>query len=129
MFKHQGEFFDIPIQDLSPRQVRDKLAQLASVVLPPDAVEKFKGLLALEGTPNGGNAVTDDLKYTSTFRLSCIEKVPCLDGVYQSNSPGRMAFTFLPLCFGMVSSKARLQVLGIRKNGRISSLKKFLPIR
>jgi len=67
LFKHQGEFFDIPIQDLTPRQVREKLAQLASGVLPPDAVEKFKDLLALKGTPNAGNAVTDDLKYTSTF--------------------------------------------------------------
>jgi hypothetical protein len=67
LFKRQEEYFDIPSQDLSPRQVRDKLAQLASEILPPGAVDKFKALLAFKGSPNGGNAVTDDLKYTSSF--------------------------------------------------------------
>jgi hypothetical protein len=65
LFTRQEEYFDIPIQDQSPRQVRDRLAQLASEVLSLEALEKFKDLLVLKGTPNGGNAVTDDLKYTS----------------------------------------------------------------
>ena len=65
MFNRQEEYFDIPTQDLTPRQIRENLAKLASEVLPPDAVEKFKDLLAFKTTPNGGNAVTDDLKYTS----------------------------------------------------------------
>ena len=67
LFKKQDEFFDIPAQDLSSRQAREKLAQLASEVLSPVGVKTFKDLLALKGTPNGGNAITDDLKYTSKF--------------------------------------------------------------
>jgi len=30
-------------------------------------VAEMKDLLVLKSTPNGGNAVTDDLKYTSTI--------------------------------------------------------------
>jgi hypothetical protein len=33
--------------------------------LPAATISVFKDLLELKGTPNGGNAVTDDLKYTS----------------------------------------------------------------
>jgi hypothetical protein len=79
LFKHQEEYYDIPIQDLTPRQIRDKLAQLASEVLPAEAVEKFKDLLAFKGTPNGGNAVTDDLKYTSMFSPSLCKYNSCLN--------------------------------------------------
>jgi len=72
LFKKQDEYFDIPSQDLSPRQAREKLVQLASEVLPPKGVETFKDLLALKGTPNGGNAITDDLKYTSKSSMADI---------------------------------------------------------
>ena len=46
--------------------------QLASEVLSPGGVKTFKDLLALKGTPNGGNATTDDLKYTSKLTMADI---------------------------------------------------------
>ncbi|KAF8638600.1 hypothetical protein AX17_002141 [Amanita inopinata Kibby_2008] len=67
LFKHQGDYFDVPSQNLTPLQIRDKLAQLAAQVIPSKAVEEFKELLRHKTTPNGGNAVTDDLKYTIKY--------------------------------------------------------------
>ncbi|KAF5387619.1 hypothetical protein D9615_000710 [Tricholomella constricta] len=67
LFKKQGDYFDIPTSTLTPLQVRENLAQLAAEVIPSDAVEEFKELLKLKSSPNGGNAVTDDLKYTIKF--------------------------------------------------------------
>jgi len=67
LFKRQEEFFDIPSQDLTPRQIRDKLAQIAAEVLPTQSIDAFKDLLTLKGSANGGNAVTDDLKYNGKF--------------------------------------------------------------
>ncbi|KAG6891311.1 hypothetical protein C0992_009192 [Termitomyces sp. T32_za158] len=65
LFKNQGDYFDIPTSTLTPIQIRENLAKLAAQVIPPAAVEEFKDLLKLKSTPNGGNAITDDLKYTS----------------------------------------------------------------
>ncbi|KAG6866116.1 hypothetical protein C0991_008424 [Blastosporella zonata] len=67
LFKKQGDYFDIPSSSLTPLQIRDSLAELAAQVIPSDAVKDFKDLLILKSTPNGGNAVTDDLKYTIKF--------------------------------------------------------------
>ncbi|KAF9075071.1 hypothetical protein BDP27DRAFT_1315463 [Rhodocollybia butyracea] len=67
LFKVQGEYFDIPTSNLTPLQVRDKLAKLAESVIGSNLSNEFKDLLALKSTPNGGNAVTDDLKYTIKF--------------------------------------------------------------
>ncbi|KAG6868128.1 hypothetical protein C0993_007332 [Termitomyces sp. T159_Od127] len=67
LFKNQGDYFDIPTSTLTALEIREKLAKLAGQVIPPAAVEQFKDLLKLKGTPNGGNAVTDDLKYTIKF--------------------------------------------------------------
>ncbi|TFK71996.1 hypothetical protein BDN72DRAFT_793003 [Pluteus cervinus] len=67
LFDRQGEYFDIPSSTLTPLQIREKLAQLAAGVIPPQAVDPFKDLLTLKSTPNGGVAVTDDLKYTIKF--------------------------------------------------------------
>ncbi|KAF8806257.1 hypothetical protein BYT27DRAFT_7234137 [Phlegmacium glaucopus] len=53
LFKQQEDYFDIPSQDLSPRQIREKLAQLASNVLSSNALAEFKDLLTLKGSPNG----------------------------------------------------------------------------
>ncbi|PFH50135.1 hypothetical protein AMATHDRAFT_4219 [Amanita thiersii Skay4041] len=64
LFEAQEEYFDIPTSTLSPVQVREKLAKLVAKILPSEAVEKFKDLLKLKGSPNAGVAVTDDLKYT-----------------------------------------------------------------
>lgn len=64
--KRQGEFFDIPTSKLTPLQVREKLAEVAATVIPAGKVDEFKDLLVFKSSPNGGNAVTDDLKYTGT---------------------------------------------------------------
>ncbi|KAJ7506652.1 hypothetical protein B0H11DRAFT_238704 [Mycena galericulata] len=68
LFKRQGEYFDGPTSNLTPLQVRGNLAALAGEVLPANAAGSFADLLVLKGTsPNGGVAVTDDLKYTIKF--------------------------------------------------------------
>jgi len=67
LFKNQGDYFDIPTSTLTPIQIREKLAQLAAEVIPANKVDDFKELLKLKGSPNGGIAVLDDLKYTIKF--------------------------------------------------------------
>ncbi|KAH6914728.1 hypothetical protein BKA70DRAFT_1094571 [Coprinopsis sp. MPI-PUGE-AT-0042] len=84
LFKNQEEYFDIPASNLSPVQIRDKLATLASEVIPANAVDEVRELLKLKGTPNGGVAVSDDLKYTIKFsRQNSIHVSPTvlLDGL------------------------------------------------
>ena len=51
------------------RSGREKLADIASSVSAADKVNDFKKLLQYpsQGHPNGGVAVTNDLKYTSVF--------------------------------------------------------------
>jgi hypothetical protein len=71
LFKHQQDYFDTPSQDLTPRQIREKLAQLASNLLPSDALAEFKDLLTVnKESLNGGTGVTDDLKYNSMCSIS-----------------------------------------------------------
>ena len=67
LFKQQGEYFDIPTSNLTPIQIREKLAALVLETVGADSAAKFKDLLELKSTPNGGVAVTDDLKYTGAF--------------------------------------------------------------
>lgn len=68
MLQRQGEYYDIPTSNLSPIQIREKLASLfAETGASGDRVESFKELLKLKSTPNGGVSVTDELKYTSKF--------------------------------------------------------------
>ncbi|EJD35965.1 hypothetical protein AURDEDRAFT_154732 [Auricularia subglabra TFB-10046 SS5] len=67
LFEHQDEYFDIPTADLTPTQIRAKLAALAASVIGQDKEAAVLDLLALKGSPNGGNAVTDDLKYLIKF--------------------------------------------------------------
>lgn len=59
---------------MTPLQIREKLIDLASHHISKPSVEKLRELLKLKGTPNGGIAVTDDLKYNSQLFLSCF---PC----------------------------------------------------
>lgn len=74
LFKRQGEFFDIPTSTLTPVQIRENLAQVAAQVIPSNAMDEFRELLKLKGSPNGGVAVTDDLKYTSAyFFIICVQ--------------------------------------------------------
>lgn len=67
LFNHQEEYYDIPTQDLTIRQIREKLVALASTVLPAGAADQFSAALAFKSSANGGNAVTDDLKYNSAL--------------------------------------------------------------
>jgi len=69
LFDNQNEFFDVPVSTLTPLQVREKLADIAALVIPEDKINDFKEQLQhpSQGNPNGGVAVTNDLKYTSTF--------------------------------------------------------------
>ncbi|KAF9476989.1 hypothetical protein BDN70DRAFT_881701 [Pholiota conissans] len=86
LFKHQEEYFDIPTQDLTIRQIRQKLAALAATVIPASAVDQFSDALAFKGAANGGNAVTDDLKYNLKFsRQNSIHVSPTVlwDGLIQ----------------------------------------------
>jgi len=86
LFKRQVEYFDAPSQDLTIRQIREKLAQLASEVLPADTIEQFKDLLTIRGSANGGTGVTDDLKYNVKFaRQNSIHVSPTAlwDGLVQ----------------------------------------------
>ncbi|OJA17710.1 hypothetical protein AZE42_07450 [Rhizopogon vesiculosus] len=67
LFKQQDEFFDIPSSTMTPLQIREKLGNIAAQLITKEQVITFKELLTLKPTPNGGNAVTDDLKYTVKF--------------------------------------------------------------
>ncbi|KAI9467115.1 hypothetical protein BJY52DRAFT_1236521 [Lactarius psammicola] len=68
LLQRQGEYYDIPTSNLSPIQIREKLASLfAETGVSGDKVEAFKDLLKLKSTPNGGVSVTDELKYTIKF--------------------------------------------------------------
>jgi hypothetical protein len=50
---------------MTPLEIREKLIELASHHISKSNVGKLAELLKLKGTPNGGIAVTDDLKYNS----------------------------------------------------------------
>ncbi|KAL4076386.1 hypothetical protein J3A83DRAFT_4227027 [Scleroderma citrinum] len=69
LFDNQDDFFDVPVSTLTPLQVREKLAKVAALVIPGDKVDDFKKQLQhpSQGHPNGGVAVTNDLKYTIKF--------------------------------------------------------------
>lgn len=67
LFEHQEEYYDIPSSRLTPFEIRNKLVELASKHVGANKGSLVQDLLALKGTPNGGNAVTDDLKYNSEF--------------------------------------------------------------
>jgi hypothetical protein len=70
LMERQEEYFDIPAEGLSIREIRDKLAQLAGEVLDKaqqdgkvklgplsKSVGEFRDRLALKSTPNGGYSV------------------------------------------------------------------------
>jgi len=44
LFKNQQQFFDIPTSTLTPLQIREKLAQLASAYLPSNKVDEVSVL-------------------------------------------------------------------------------------
>jgi hypothetical protein len=64
--QRQEEYYDIPTSTLTALQIREKLAGLAAEAgLNDSQVSHFADALSLKSTPNGGNAITDELKYTS----------------------------------------------------------------
>jgi len=67
LMKNQKDYFDIPSSQRTTIETREKLAELAAPIIGHDNVGVFKDLLKYKSTPNGGNGVTDDLKYTIKF--------------------------------------------------------------
>lgn len=67
LFKAQDQFYDIPTSTLTPAQTREKAAELglSAGILTAEEIAAVKDLLLLKSTPNGGCAVTDDLKACS----------------------------------------------------------------
>jgi len=65
LFKKQEDFFDRPVADLTPAQIREKLVALANEIPSIDKakIPEIKDALTYKGSPNGGIAVTDDLKW------------------------------------------------------------------
>jgi len=64
LMQRQDEFFDRPVADLTPTQIREKLVALAGEI--PSIKSKLpeiQDLLAYKGSPNGGNAATNDIKW------------------------------------------------------------------
>ena len=78
LFKKQGEYFDIPSSTMTPLQIREKLVALVEESVGADKAAQVKDLLALKSTPNGGTAVTDDLKYTSAWHNSLCVSGPVI---------------------------------------------------
>jgi hypothetical protein len=66
----QEDFYDIPSSNRTPTQTRAKLVELALPIVGEDKKGALTDLLSHKTTPNGGTAVTDELKYTSTFEPS-----------------------------------------------------------
>ncbi len=127
LFKQQGDYFDIPTSTLTPLQIREKLANLAasldSKLWSGDAGAKFKDLLTLKSSPNGGVAVTDDLKYTSETvlrQLSTVYSCP-----HQSSFLDRTAFTSRQRYSGMVLLRTRYPPRGERRSGPNSSRRRL----
>ena len=76
----QEDFYDIPSSNRTPTQTRAKLVELALPVVGADKKEVLIDLLTHKTTPNGGTAVTDELKYTSTSgRVFVIEASLTID--------------------------------------------------
>lgn len=67
----QEKFYDIPTSTKTPVETRASLVQLGveKGILDEADAEEVKDLLAHKTTPNGGNAVTNDLKWCSESLL------------------------------------------------------------
>jgi hypothetical protein len=63
----QEDFYDIPSSSRTPTETRAKLIELALPIVGEDKKEVLTELLTHKTSPNGGTAVTDELKYTSVF--------------------------------------------------------------
>lgn len=86
---------------MTPLQIREKLIELASRHIPKAKVGDLKELLKLKGTPNGGIAVTDDLKYNSKRLPQLHRSYPMFTPALQSNIRAQIASMYLLQPFGM----------------------------
>jgi hypothetical protein len=114
---------------MTPLQIREKLASIAGQLITKEQVITFNELLTLKPTPNGGNAVTDDLKYTGlASHLLWQYLLGLTPFIVQSNSLGKMVYMFHPPRFGMVWLPIRYLALGEKKSGP-NFLQKMLLFR
>jgi hypothetical protein len=115
----QEDFYDIPSSSRTPSQTRAKLIDLALPIVGADKKEALTELLTHKTTPNGGTAVTDDLKYTSTcgFRIFVREVLP---EHKQSSSPVRTRSMSPQPFFGMVSLLVTFPAAGVKRSGLLS---------
>jgi hypothetical protein len=98
---------------MTPLQIREKLASIAAQLITEEQVTRFKELLTLKSTPNGGSAVTDDLKYTGLGSLLLWQYASGLTHfIVQSNSLAKMACMFHPPLSGMVWLPTKYLALG-----------------
>jgi len=84
----QEDFYDIPSSNRTPTQTRAKLIELALPIIGEDKKGALTDLLTHKTTPNGGTAVTDELKYTIKFsRQNSIHVSPTVlwDGLVVSD--------------------------------------------
>lgn len=63
----QEDFYDIPSYKRTPAETRARLVELALPFVGGDKKVVLADLLDHKFSPNGGNAVTDELKYTGTL--------------------------------------------------------------
>jgi len=57
------EYYDRPASNFTAVQLREKLVEVGLPLIGAEKVATAKDLLLLKGTPNGGTAVTEELKY------------------------------------------------------------------
>ena len=72
----QENFYDKPSSDRTPTQTRAELVKLALPIVGKDKEGPLTELLSHKTTPNGGNQVTDELKYTSGSGLNFVVEAP-----------------------------------------------------
>jgi hypothetical protein len=86
---------------MTPLQIREKLVELVSHHISKAKVGELKELLKIKGTPNGGIAVTDDLKYNSKCPPRCTSSQnSTLIRLLQSSIPVQTVSMSLPQLFG-----------------------------
>jgi len=88
LMDNQMDFYDKPASQLTPVQIRKKLVDLAKPVIGEDKAAEMAKHLEHKTTPNGGTAVTDNLKYNIKIgRQNGIHVTPSAtwDGLFQSD--------------------------------------------
>ena len=72
LMQRQEEFFDRAVADLTPTQIRAKLVALAGEVpsIDKSKLPTIQDLLTYKSSPNGGIAVTDDVKWFGGLLLA-----------------------------------------------------------